>query len=129
MDERKIVSNGSFKNYLLLKFINDNITQIINVNINYGNDIMENFEDQKFCQSCAMPMTEELYGTNADGSKNDEYCMYCFKDGEFTSDMTMEEMMNFCIDKMVELHPEIDKEEASKMMNEVFPQLKRWAKD
>ena len=81
---------------------------------------MENFENQKFCQSCAMPMTEELYGTNADGSKNDEYCMYCFKDGEFTSDMTMEEMMNFCIDKMVEV---------SKMMNEVFPQLKRWAKD
>ena len=34
---------------------------------------MENFEDQKFCQSCAMPMTEELFGTNADGSKNDEW--------------------------------------------------------
>lgn len=90
---------------------------------------MENFEDKKFCQSCAMPMTEELYGTNADGSKNDEYCIYCFKDGEFTSDMTMEEMMNFCIEKMVEVHPEMDKEEASKMMNEVFPMLKRWAKD
>ena len=33
---------------------------------------MENFENQKFCQSCAMPMTEELFGTNADGSKNEE---------------------------------------------------------
>ena len=90
---------------------------------------MENIKKKKFCQSCAMPMTEELFGTNADGSKNDEYCIYCFKDGEFTSDMTMEEMMNFCIEKMVEVHPEIDKEEASKMMNEVFPQLKSWVKD
>lgn len=91
---------------------------------------MENYENQKFCQSCAMPMgSSEIYGTNADGSKNDEYCIYCFKDGEFTSDMSMEEMMNFCIEKMVEVHPEIDKDQATSMMNEVFPKLKRWSKD
>ena len=90
---------------------------------------MNDFENQKFCQSCAMPMTDELFGTNADGTKNEEYCMYCFKDGEFTSDMSMEEMMSFCIDKMVEVHPEIDKKEASAMMMEVFPKLKRWAND
>ena len=90
---------------------------------------MNDFENQKFCQSCAMPMSDELFGTNADGTKNEEYCMYCFKDGEFTSDMSMEEMMTFCIDKMVEVHPEIDKKEASAMMMEVFPKLKRWAND
>ena len=35
---------------------------------------------QKFCQCCGMPMgdTDELYGTNADGSKNEEYCKYCY---------------------------------------------------
>ena len=49
--------------------------------------------------------------------------------GEFTSDMTMEEMIAFCSEKMVEVHPEMNIDEASKMMNEVFPQLKRWAKD
>lgn len=90
---------------------------------------MNDFENQKFCQSCAMPMTDELFGTNADGSKNEDYCMYCFKDGEFTSNMSMEEMMNFCIEKMVEIHSEIDKDEASAMMMEVFPKLKRWAND
>ena len=91
---------------------------------------MENFENQKFCQSCAMPMTgSEIYGTNADGSKNEDYCIYCFKDGEFTSDMSMDEMMNFCIEKMVEVHPELDKDQASAMMNEVFPKLKRWIND
>ena len=91
---------------------------------------MENFENQKFCQSCAMPMADdELYGTNADGTKNEDYCIYCFKDGEFTSDMTMDEMMKFCIDKMCEVHPEFNKDEASAMMEEVFPKLKRWAND
>ena len=44
--------------------------------------MMENYENQKFCQSCAMPMTDEQFGTNADGSKNEDYCIYCFKDGE-----------------------------------------------
>ncbi len=88
---------------------------------------MNEFENQKFCQSCAMPLeSDELYGTNADGSKNEDYCIYCFKDGQFTSDMSMEEMMNFCIEKMVEIHPEIDEKQAKDMMIEVFPKLKRW---
>ncbi len=91
---------------------------------------MEGFENQKFCQSCAMPLNDEaLFGTNKDGSKNEDYCIYCFKDGEFTSDRSMEEMMNFGIDKMVEVHPDIDKDQASSMMMEVFLKLKRWAND
>lgn len=37
--------------------------------------------EQKFCQSCGMPLTEEILGTNADGIKNEDYCIYCYKDG------------------------------------------------
>ena len=75
-----------------------------------------------------MPLkSEELYGTNADGSKNEDYCIYCFKDGEFTSDMTMEDMMDFCIGKMLECHPDMEKDEATSIMTEAFPKLKRWA--
>ncbi len=37
----------------------------------------------QFCQSCGMPLTEDVLGTNADGSKNEDYCMYCYKDGKF----------------------------------------------
>lgn len=28
-----------------------------------------------------MPLTPEILGTNADGSKSEEYCVYCYKDG------------------------------------------------
>ena len=28
--------------------------------------------EQKFCQSCGMPLTSEILGTNADGSKNED---------------------------------------------------------
>ena len=43
-----------------------------------------------------MPLTDEVLGTNADGSKSEEYCIYCYKDGAFTGDFTMEEMADFC---------------------------------
>ena len=52
--------------------------------------------EQKFCQSCGMPLTNEVLGTNADGSKNEEYCMYCYKDGKFLQDCTMDEMIEHC---------------------------------
>ena len=31
--------------------------------------------DQRFCQSCGMPLTGGVLGTNADGSKNEDDCM------------------------------------------------------
>ena len=52
--------------------------------------------EQKFCQSCGMPLTEDVLGTNADGSKNEDYCMYCYKDGQFLQDCSMEEMIEHC---------------------------------
>ena len=52
--------------------------------------------EQKFCQSCGMPLTEDVLGTNADGSKNEDYCMYCYQDGKFLQDCTMEEMIEHC---------------------------------
>ncbi len=34
-----------------------------------------------------MPMKQDLQkgGTEKDGSKNNKYCSYCYKEGEFTS--------------------------------------------
>ena len=51
---------------------------------------------QKFCQSCGMPLTDDVLGTNADGTKNEDYCMYCYRDGHFLQDCTMEEMIEHC---------------------------------
>ncbi|MDO5851546.1 MAG: zinc ribbon domain-containing protein [Methanobacteriaceae archaeon] len=85
------------------------------------------FEDMTFCQSCSMPLQPDVLGTNSDGSKNEEYCMYCFKDGEFVADMSMDEMINFCVKPMVE-NNDMDETEAREILEEVIPQLKRWRK-
>ena len=32
-------------------------------------------KEMKFCQSCGMPLTDEVLGTNADGSKNEDFSL------------------------------------------------------
>lgn len=88
-------------------------------------------EDMKMCQCCAMPMedTNEMYGTNKDGSKTDDYCSYCYKDGNFTADISMEEMIKACVPHMVEANKGMTEETATEMMNKYFPKLKRWKKN
>ena len=84
-------------------------------------------EGVKYCQSCAMPMTDDgLYGTNRDGGKSEDYCKYCFSAGEFLAPVTMEAMMNICIPHVLSANPTMSKENAQKMLEEIFPNLKRW---
>ena len=58
-------------------------------------------KEQRFCQSCGMPLTEEVLGTNVDGSKNEDYCMYCYKDGNFLQDCTMEVLTDATSKEMI----------------------------
>ena len=85
-------------------------------------------EKKLFCQCCAMPMdSKEVLGTNKDGSKNSDYCIYCYKDGEFTApDVTMEEEIEICVPFMKDQG--FTEEQARKIMQDTFPHLKRWAK-
>ncbi|WP_277265516.1 zinc ribbon domain-containing protein [Prevotella corporis] len=42
----------------------------------------------KICQSCGMPLKHDPQqgGTNADGSRSDVYCSYCYAEGKFTDE-------------------------------------------
>ena len=84
----------------------------------------------KFCQSCGMPLTDEVLGTNADGTKSDDYCMYCYRDGAFTGDFTMEEMAEFCSQYVGEYNKHtgqnLDREAYKAVLLQFYPNLKRW---
>ena len=82
--------------------------------------------EEKYCQSCAMPLNEELYGINADGSRSEDYCKYCFENGAFTGEMTMEEMIEFCVPHMAGAGSGMSEDAAREMMQKFFPSLKRW---
>ncbi|MFW5790462.1 MAG: zinc ribbon domain-containing protein [Bacillota bacterium] len=80
------------------------------------------------CQSCGMPIAgaDNLCGTNKDGTINKNYCNYCYQNGEFTSDLSMEEMIEICIPNVVSANQEMDKKTARKMLEEYLPTLERW---
>lgn len=82
--------------------------------------------NQTICQSCGMPMTAEDYGTNKDGSANQEYCKYCFADGAFTSEETLDQMIETCVKYMVKPEEGMTEEKARALLNEEMPKLKRW---
>ncbi len=86
--------------------------------------------EEKFCQSCGMPLGNEAseYGTEMDGNPNHDYCRYCYKEGSFTADCTMEAMIEFCVPHMVQSVPGMTDDKAREMMRQFFPKLKRWAK-
>ena len=86
-------------------------------------------ENQKICQRCAYPMEKsEDFGTNADGSKNGEYCCYCYEKGAFLyPEATMDDVIEGCIPHVV---PDVFPDEAAARaaMKEYFPTLNCWKK-
>ena len=86
------------------------------------------YTNKAFCQSYGMPMgnNKELYGTEADGKKSNDYCKYCYENGAFHFHGSMEEMIEICIPHMLEHNPGMTKEQAQQMMSTFLPALKRW---
>lgn len=90
-------------------------------------------ENTPICQSCGMPLEKpEHIATEADGTPNRDYCIFCYKDGHFTQSCTMEEMIDLCAPFSEQIKHEDGRgytpEEGRALMRELFPQLKRWKK-
>ena len=87
---------------------------------------MEQGNQTRICQSCAMPMpTDDMLGTEQNGSASQDYCSYCYQNGSFNGPtQTMEQMVDVCVPFIVkEGMPEA---QARKIMEETLPLLKRW---
>jgi len=91
------------------------------------NNIIEITGGYHICQSCGMEMHTSDYGKNADASTNTDYCRYCYPDGAFGKDETMEEMIESCISYYVGDRFKTD-EEARQYLSRLYRTLKRWKK-
>ena len=81
--------------------------------------------ENKICQSCGMPIiSNEQLGTNKDKSRNEDYCIYCYKDGEFIYKVTMEEYIEMC--SQFGSQAGMTNEEMKEHCKKLFPTLKRW---
>ena len=84
--------------------------------------------EYKICQSCGMPLTEEgVLGTNKDGSINEDYCKYCYDNGEFLQKVSMEEFIEMC--SQFGAQAGMTNEQMKEFCSKLFPTLKRWKVD
>lgn len=58
------------------------------------------------CQCCGMPLEEEILSREPDGTINEDYCRWCYTQGEFVY-KDMQSLLDYC---------------ASHMANEAFPE-------
>ena len=80
--------------------------------------------ENKICQSCGMPLAKEDLGTNKDGSLNNDYCKYCYTNGEFIDKVTMEEYIDMCSNYYDQAG--MTYKEMHDYCTKLFPTLKRW---
>ena len=81
----------------------------------------------KICQSCSMPIANQnQYGINKDGSLNEDYCIYCYKNGQFVHNVTMEEYIEMNVPFASQAG--MTEAEMRKHCTKLFPTLKRWKK-
>lgn len=80
----------------------------------------------RFCQSCGMPLGQDpgQGGVNADGSKSNMYCSYCWVDGKFVDNFhTPQEMQHFVREKLRDMG-------INRLLRWLYtahiPQLERW---
>ena len=78
------------------------------------------------CQCCGTPfdVPDMPYGTNADGTENQDYCGWCYQNGEFTS-QGLDEIIERNVPYLVQATG-YSEEEAVSFMGALLPTLKRW---
>lgn len=64
------------------------------------------------------------FGTNSDGSRNYEFCRFCFQDGKYLDpELTVDRMIGMSTEAMQRMKLSEELIEQAKM---VIPTLKRW---
>ena len=76
------------------------------------------------CQCCGMPLEDEIMSKEKDGSINEEYCKWCYKDGNFTYN-DMESLISFCENTMS--NETFSKQQVRNYMSNLLPKLKHWS--
>ena len=78
---------------------------------------------QLFCQCCGMPLDDSVIGREKDGTMNEDYCKWCYADGNYTySDM--DDLISVCVPHMV--NEQFSEEQARAYLKQLLPKLNYW---
>ena len=77
------------------------------------------------CQCCGMPLEDEIISREKDGFMNEDYCKWCYADGNYMySDM--DDLIDVCVKNMV--NENFTEEQARSYLKEMLPKLDYWNK-
>ena len=77
------------------------------------------------CQCCGMPLDDSSVSKEPDGSFNEEYCKWCYTDGDFVY-KSIEELTDFLADHIS--NENFPPEQARAFLEEQLPKLNHWKK-
>lgn len=84
------------------------------------------------CQSCGMDISDDIHkGTNEDKSLSQEYCSFCFTDGSFAKNITLEEQVETGLNyspEYISAKTQEEKDKIRKQAKEYLSTLKRWSR-
>jgi len=75
------------------------------------------------CQCCGMPLEDSMISKEKDGIFNEEYCKWCYADGEYMYH-DMDDLIEVCINNMVS--EEFSSKQAREYLKEMLPKLNYW---
>ena len=78
---------------------------------------------QLVCQCCGMPLEDSMMSREKDGTLNEDYCQWCYADGNFTY-QDMDTLINFCAGHMA--NENFSEEQVRTYMKQMLPGLKYW---
>ena len=78
---------------------------------------------QLVCQCCGMPLEDSMISKEADGAFNEEYCKWCYTDGNFIYD-NIDDLIDFCTEHMA--NERWPSEQVRAYLKEVLPKLNYW---
>lgn len=77
------------------------------------------------CQCCGMPLEDSLLSREPDGSFNEDYCKWCYADGQFAY-QDLQTLTDFLVEHMS--NENWSAEQARAYFEAQLPQLQHWRK-
>ena len=79
---------------------------------------------QLICQCCGMPLEDSSISKEADGFFNEEYCKWCYADGEYMYH-NMDDLIDVCVNHMA--NENFSSEQVRTYLRDLLPKLNYWS--
>ena len=102
-----------------MDFLTELLSRLVNVSIN----ALLGSPEKLICQCCGMPLEDSILSREPDGTPNQDYCQWCYADGEFAY-TDLNTLIDFCAGHMAS--PAWPEDQVRAYLQATLPTLKHW---